>query len=163
MSFLKRLFTSMPAPLSPVEKQILQTIQQGHALTVRWDCGGDECFVYTELDGVEQRANYSNEQDFPMLLDRYLTDLLELPGAGEFSMEGGGRIFQEGQAILLDYQSQAFADASWMDDMSDEQLADMGYTRPNPAVADDSEEAGYPPDPDMSEQYSGQRVLFTLP
>lgn len=153
----------MAVSLSVVENQIIHTIQQGHALAVRWNCGGDESFVYTELNGAEQRADYSNEHDFPMLLDYYLTDLLELPSAGEFSLEGGGRIFQEGREVLIDYQSRAFADVSWIDEMSDEELADIGYTRPAPAEADDNEGASYPPDPNMSDQYSGRRVLFTLP
>lgn len=163
-NFLKK---RMQQPRLPAETELLSTLQAGHQLTVRWDCGGDESFVYTQLDGEELEANYSRSNDLPSLLDQYLTERLELPGAGEFSMEGTGRIFQEGQEVVIEYQSQAFADTSWMDDMSDEELTAIGYTRPVPAAehADDNEEEypSYPPDPEMSDAYSGRLVLFTLP
>ena len=150
-------------PLKPIESQILTVLQAGRALTVRWDCGGDESFVYTEVDGAEQPFDFQNQTtDFAFGMDRYLTDLLELPSAGEFEMRGTGRIFQEGAAVVIDYQSEAFADDSWMADLSDEQLEEMGYTRPappDPAAADD---VSYPPDPSMSDEYSGRRVLFQV-
>lgn len=187
----------MASTYSLVENQITQLLQQGQLLTVRWDCGGDESFVTAELNGVEQPANYGDEQDFYVLLDRYITELLDLPDAGEFSMQGTGRIFQEGQEVILDYQSRATTywdndDDSWKDEFTAEQLADMGVSpresdsTPTAALAatdsypsanegdavpkptgladeadDDELEGTY--DPDMSDDYSGRRVLFTLP
>lgn len=154
------------AELLPVQQQIAALLQAGHTLTVRWDCGGDESWVYTSLNGQELDSDYGNDNDLAYLLDRYLTDLLDLPDAGDFSMKGTGRIFQDGQAVLIECESTAFADTSWMDEMSDEELADIGYTRPEPAEgANDEAEANdsYSPDPEMSNAYTGSRVLFTLP
>jgi hypothetical protein len=186
----------MASDYSLVENQLAQLLQQGQVLSVRWDCGGDESFVTAELNGIEQVANYGDEQDFYVLLDRYITELLDLPDVGEFSMQGTGRIFQEGQEVILEYQSRATTywdddDDSWKDEFTAEQLADMGLTpresdsTPTDASAatksslltnkgeavsdpasladeadDDEPEGTY--DPDMSEDYSGRRVLFTL-
>ena len=186
----------MDTDYSQVENQIAQLLQQGQVLTVGWDCGGDESFVTAELNGVEQPANYGDAQDFYVLLDRYITELLDLPDVGEFNMHGTGRIFLDGKQVILEYQSRATTywdndDDSWKDEFTAEQLADMGVspreTNPLPADAsavesspltseettlpdpnsladedseDDEPEGTY--DPDMSEDYSGRRVLFTL-
>ena len=150
--------------LKPLETRMLALLQAGRTLTVRWDCGNDESFVYTAVDGVEQSFNYNAPGDLAAEMDPYLTDLLELPAAGEFDMHGTGRIFLDGPDVVLEYQSEAFTDDSWMQEMSDEQLDEMGYTRPappDPATADD-EDISYPPDPDMSADYSGRRVLFQV-
>lgn len=177
------------AELLPVEQQIAQTLQAGHALSVRWDCGGDESFVYTQLDGQEIRADYGNSNDLAYLLDQYLTDLLQLPDAGEFAMEGTGRIFREGPAVLIEYQSRAMV--YWEDfGLTDEELRELGVELPDrPALPTDSEAPalGTAPtgaeesqeeadkigeeeeedagtfDQDMSDEYSGRRVLFMLP
>lgn len=153
----------MATSLSTAEQKIAETLQAGHTLTVRWDCGGDESWVYTELDGQELETVYENENNLAYLLDRYLTELLELPDAGDFHMQGTGRIFQEGPAVVIAYQSE-FSDA---DDelLTDEELREMGLdpdewraeaaTQPDDKPsATDLEEAGA--------YYSGQRVLFTL-
>ena len=153
--FLKK---RMPGSLTPVEQHIAHTLQAGHALTVRWDCGGDESFVYTAVDGQELDADYGNDQDLAYLLDGYLTEQLNLPSAGDFSMRGNGRIFQEGQEVIIDYQSESWADSSWMDDLSDEELVEIGCTRPVPTDEQESEEPAYETDAD----YSGRLVLFTL-
>ena len=118
---------------SLVENQIAQLLRQGQVLTVRWDCGGDESFVTTEVDGLEQEADYGDKQNFAVLLDRYITETLNLPDVGEFSMQGTGRIFQEGQEVVLDYESRATTywdddDDSWKDEFTAEQLADMGLS-----------------------------------
>ncbi|MDQ2770489.1 MAG: hypothetical protein M3Y54_08320 [Bacteroidota bacterium] len=144
------------------EIEIAKTLQAGHRLTVRWDCGGDESFVYTRLNDQELQTDYEAENDLSFLLDQYLTDRLELPGVGEFSMEGTGRIFLEGADVVIDYQSEAFSDDSWMVEMSDAQLAEMGLTRPEPPSPDAEESNNYPPDEGMSEQYTGRMVLFQV-
>ena len=153
--FLKKL---MSGSLSPVEQQIAQTLQAGHTLTVRWDCGGDESFVYTAIDGQELDTDYGNDQNLAYLLDGYLTERLNLPDAGDFSMRGVGRIFQENQEVIIDYQSEWWADDSWMDDLSDEELAEIGCTRPAPADENKNEEPAY----ESAAEYSGRLVLFTL-
>lgn len=172
-------------PYQPIELQILALLQAKRAITVRWDCGGDESFVYTALDGVEQQANYNVPGDFAQGMDYYLTDLLGLPSVGEFEMDGTGRIFQEGSEVVIDYQSQAttyWDDESddWMEDFSDEQLAEMGYERTmtDEQLADYTAEkptgGSQPPttepageqereiDPEMSAEYTGRLVLFRV-
>ena len=107
-----------------------------------------------------------------MLLDRYLTDLLQLPDAGEFQMQGTGRIYQEGAAVLIEYQSRAWV--YWEDfGLTDEELRELGVELPAPPTAPTEAappEAAEAPgehgdnfDQDMSDEYSGRRVLFTLP
>ncbi|UOQ52877.1 hypothetical protein [Hymenobacter cellulosivorans] len=171
----------MPSTLKPLELQILSILQSGQTLTVRWDCGGDEGFVYTEVNGQEQEFNYEAPNDLAYGMERYLAGLLELPSAGEFQMSGTGRIFQQGPEVILDYESKAYSyeDDSWMEGFSDEDLADMGYTRPTPKEADETEpgaeaeteteteteteddDAEYL-DQEMSDEYSGRRVLFRV-
>ncbi|MGI4741037.1 MAG: hypothetical protein ACRYG7_38200 [Janthinobacterium lividum] len=148
----------MSSSLTPVEQQIAHTLQAGHTLTVRWDCGGDESFVYTAVDDQELDTDYRNDQDLAYLLDGYLTEQLNLPSAGDFSMRGTGRILQEGQEVVINYQSESWADSSWMDDLNDEELAEIGCTRPAPTDEPESEEPAYEFDAD----YSGRLVLFTL-
>ncbi|MGI4869926.1 MAG: hypothetical protein ACRYFX_01975 [Janthinobacterium lividum] len=147
--------------IQALEPQVRTLLENGHTLTVRWDCGGDESFVYTQLDGQELPAVYDNTPNLARLLDQYLTERLDLPSAGEFSMQGTGRIFQEGAEVVIEYESRATGDNSWMEDLSDEELAEMGYTRPVPAEGDEDDDAStYPPDEEMSAEYTGRQVLF---
>lgn len=184
----------LDGPLSAIQTQLVHLLKAGHKLSVRWDCGGDESFVYTKIDDSELKANYSSDNDLSVLMDEYITELLDLPAAGEFSMQGDGRIFQEGKEIIIDYKSRATTywddDDSWKDYLSDEQLADIGVSprekEPLPtevsnsiesqpltsevdtpidsvASGDEEDEQGGTYDPDMSDDYSGRRILFTLP
>lgn len=149
------------ADLLPVQQQIADLLQAGRTLTVHWDCGGDESFVTTEIDGEEVRANYEDDADFPQLLDRYLTELLDLPDAGDFHMEGDGRIFREEADVVIDYQS-VFTDVG-TDLLTDEEWREMGLdpaewqSKAKEPTAE-GESAELQPDP----SYSGRRVLFTL-
>ena len=36
-----------------LKTELTALLQAGHALTVRWDCGGDQSFVTTEIDGQQ--------------------------------------------------------------------------------------------------------------
>lgn len=151
------------AELLPVQQQIANLLQAGHTLTVRWDCGGDESFVYTELDGQEVRADYNNDADFPFLLDRYLTELLELPDAGDFQMEGTGRIFRESDEVIIDYQSVFTDDGS--DLLTDEEWREIGIDPAewrSEATTAGAEGATATTDPQPDPYFSGRRVLFTL-
>jgi hypothetical protein len=146
-----------------VENQIAHLLQQGQVLTVRWDCGGDESFVTTEVDGVEQEADYGDKQNFAVLLDRYITETLNLPDVGEFSMQGTGRIFQEGQDIILDYESRATTywdddDDSWKDEFTAEQLADMGLSPRESAPLPAGELAASESQPLTSEEATGREA-----
>lgn len=164
--------------LTSVQQQLANLLQAGHTLTVRWDCGGDESFVTTEVDGQVVDADFENETDFAFSLDRYLTELLELPDAGEFQMQGTGRIYQQGSDVLIEYQSRA--EVYWEDfGLSDEELRELGVELParpaegapptttsagpnGEAHADEENESKPTYDPDMSAAFSGQRVLFSL-
>lgn len=165
----------MPRPLQPIQLQILSILQSGQELTVRWDCGGDESFVYTAVNGEEQVFDYATPGNLAYGMELYLTSLLELPSAGEFEMSGTGRFFQEGTSVLLEYQSAAYVyeDDSWLEAFTDEELADMGYERPEPADSEEekkedseneeeAEEGAQKPDKKMSAEYSGRRVLFSV-
>ena len=149
------------AELLPVQQQIADLLQAGHTLAVRWDCGGDESFVYTEVDGQEIRADYGNDADLAYLLDRYLTELLELPDAGDFQMEGTGRIFREGPEVIIEYQSVFTDDGS--DLLTDEEWREIGI---DPAEwrteATNTGAEGATTELQPDPYFSGRRVLFTL-
>ncbi|MBX0290818.1 hypothetical protein K3G63_10235 [Hymenobacter sp. HSC-4F20] len=148
---------------------LVQLLQAGHTVTVRWDCGGDESFVYTSVDNQELESQYSETNDFPYGLEHYLTEQLDLPSAGDFSMSGSGRFFLEGQAVGLDYQSTATVyedelDEDFYEQFTDEELRNMGLERPDPAAQKPQEAAPTTPevDEEMSAEYSGRRVLFQV-
>jgi hypothetical protein len=127
---------------------------------VRWDCGGDESFVTAEINGVEQEANYRDAQNFAVLLDRYITETLDLPDVGEFSMQGTGRIFQEGQEVILNYESRATTywdddDDSWKDEFTAEQLADIGLSPRESAPPSADESAATESQPLTSQDATG--------
>lgn len=149
------------AELLPVQQQIADLLQAGHTLAVHWDCGGDESFVTTEVDGAEVRADYGNDADFAMLLDRYLTELLDLPDAGDFHMEGDGRIFREEASVVIEYESVFTDDGS--DLMTAEEWREMGLD-PAELLSKAKEPAaeGEPAESQSDPFYSGRRVLFTL-
>lgn len=159
------------------KRRLFELLQTGHRVTVHWDCGGDESFVYTSIDGQEQESTYE-AGDFAYEVEQLLTEELELPGVGEFSMTGDGHFFLEGRGVGLDYQSTAevYDDEltdDFYDDFTDEQLAEMGLERPAPKAdapeaAAPVEAAAEPSAADeesswMSEEYSGRRILFELP
>lgn len=149
------------AELLPVQKQIADLLQAGHTLAVHWDCGGDESFVTTEVDGAEVRADYDNDADFAMLLDRYLTELLDLPDAGDFHMEGNGRIFREEASVVIEYESVFTDDGS--DLMTADEWREMGLD-PAELLSEAKEPAaeGETTESQSDPFYSGRRVLFTL-
>lgn len=161
--------------LQPIEQQITDLLQAGQVLLVSWHCGGDESFVNTSLDGQQLTFDYADANDLPTLLDHYLTDRLGLPSVGEFDMEGNGRIFRDGQAIVIEYQSVAntYWDEDWKDEFTDDELLAMDVELPDRSAADSStpasdsksdapEEQKDTYDPDMSAEYSGRQVLFSL-
>ena len=157
----------------PTQQRLFELLQAGHAVTVHWDCGGDEAFVYTSIDGQQQESSYE-PGDFAYDVECLLAEELELPSAGEFSMEGDGQFYLEGRGVGLNYKSEAQVyedelDDEFYDDFTDEQLAEMGLERPAPkaetdAAPEEPAEAESPSDQDiwMSEEYSGRRILFEI-
>ncbi|MGI4762141.1 MAG: hypothetical protein ACRYF0_15645 [Janthinobacterium lividum] len=130
--------------------RVLSLLQAGHALAVRWDCGNDESILFIDLDGAELACDYTVPNDLAVSLSNYVLDLLELPGIGAFELRGGGRIVLENGKIVLHYQSE-FVDyeGEWVDALSEEQEAALN-----------ADTATAPIDPELSEEYSGQQVLF---
>lgn len=149
------------ADLLPIQHQLAGLLQAGHMLTVHWNCDGDESFVTTKVDGEEVRADYGNDADFAMLLDRYLTELLDLPDAGDFHMKGNGRIFREEASVVIEYESVFTDDGS--DLLTAEEWREMGL---DPAewqtAAKEPAAEGEPAESPSDPTYSGRRVLFTL-
>ena len=140
--------------------------------------------MVSSLDGQQLAFNYADANNLPTLLDHYLTDRLGLPSVGEFDMEGSGRIFRDGQDVMIDYQSVAntYWDEDWKDEFTDEELVAMGVELPDRTATEavtpvsedksdnseevedaaDSEDSKSTYDPDMSAEYSGRQVLFSL-
>jgi hypothetical protein len=158
------------ADLTPVQQQLAALLTTNHLLTVRWDCGGDQSFVTTEIDGQEAAADYHDPTNLPVLLDQYLTDLLELPEVGDFEMQGRGRIFLDGATVLLDYQSDYRDYNDPNDYLSAEEWRELGvepFAQPaaeeTPKAQEETPNASTTTfDQDMSADYSGRRVLFQL-
>ena len=163
--------------LTQTKQHLGQLLRAGHTITVRWDCGGDESFVYTSVDDQELESAYSEVNDFPYDLERYLTEELDLPDAGEFSMSGSGQFFLTGNAVGLEYRSEAKSyydddelDPQFYEQFTDEELLGMGLVRPEPIVEEplpaqakaEDEEPAAQIDEEMSAEYSGRRILFEL-
>jgi hypothetical protein len=157
------------------KQRLFELLQAGHKVTIHWDCGGDEAFVYPSIDGEALKGTY-RPGDFAHEVSWLVAEALELPSAGEFSMTGDGEFFLEGRSVGLSYQSEAEVYEDELDDefyagFTDEQLAEMGLERPAPKddaepAADESSEEEEPrseQDEEMSQEYSGRRILFELP
>ena len=85
-----------------VKNWLLKNLNEGKKITVKWDCGGDEAFVYPSIDGVE--IDYQDEihEEFEF----FLIEKLEIPDAGEFSLEGKGVIFIEDGNIVIEHSAE---------------------------------------------------------
>jgi hypothetical protein len=182
----------MPLNYSSLPGQLTALLQAGHAITVRWDCGSDDHMVTILLDGVAQHFDFGEGYDWwrfaepeeyeqylsrvtnmPLLLSAFLAEHLGLPSVGEFHMQGGGEVFLEGRNIILDFQSDATSwDGGWAPDdwlpeyyLSLEELTELFPERLTELMAWGGmvrQPASYP-DPQMSADYSGREILFTLP
>lgn len=149
------------------KQRLFELLQAGHVVTVHWDCGGDESFVTTHIDGQEA------PHDLLLEVDRLVTEALNLPDAGEFNMEGDGTFYLEGRGVGLDYKSDATVylddydlDEEFFQQYTDEELLDMGLRRPTPVtipLAPGKEEPEAVRSPGMSDEYTGRSILFELP
>lgn len=118
-----------------LESKIKEVLESGNKLTLRWDCGGDEAIISSFINGTPM--DYQDE--LAEELDLYLINFLELPSAGEFSMEGTGEVIYEDGNIYLICESimHGYADYS-------EEGEDLGWIEVNK----------------KEEAYSGKRKLF---
>ncbi len=161
------------AELTSVQQQLAALLTANHLITVRWDCGGDQSFVTTEIDGQGVATNYHDPTNLPVLLDQYLTDLLELPDVGDFEMQGSGRIFLGEATVFIDYQSTYHDYTDPNEYLSAEEWRALGVDLFAQSAAEELPKAqiteGAPSasvttfDQDMGAEYSGRRVLFHLP
>ena len=181
----------MPLNYDSLPAQLLALLQAGRQITVRWDCGSDDHIVTAYLDGVEQGFDWDEDYylwrfapqeeyeqylsrltNFPLLLSGFLAEHLGLPSVGEFQMQGGGEIFLEGRVIMLDFQSDATSwDDGWEIDsqlpeyyLSTDELTELFPERliEMAAWGGMARQPASHPDPQMTADYSGREVLFTL-
>lgn len=89
-------------PQQEIKKWLLGHLNANREVTVRWDCGGDEAFVYPAIDGEDVDSSDKIHQEF----EQFLIDALDIPDAGEFEMQGEGTIFLEDGEILIEYTTE---------------------------------------------------------
>ena len=87
--------------MNELKEEIIHLVKEGKVITLKWDCGGDEVHVQIYLDGKE--IDYT--KSIFEALDIHVLNHLNLPDAGEFSMEGGGTIIEEDGKIYIEYES----------------------------------------------------------
>lgn len=128
--------------------QLEDLIEEGKKITVSWDCGGDEAFAYTHIDG--QQLVFGDPLGEAM--DMYLINRLDLPSAGEFSLKGKGTIELNDEELWITYASESEFHFEWDEEMIEE------YKKYNDGEAPPllNEEEGMTPDSD----YSGSVLLF---
>jgi hypothetical protein len=83
-----------------IKKYLTDKLAEGKNLTARWDCGGDEAFVHFFENGVAIDDDEISEE-----LELLIINQLNLPDAGEFVMEGEGRIFFQDNKLIIEYKS----------------------------------------------------------
>lgn len=184
VSYLR--YPNMPLTYDSLPTQLLALVQAGHQVTVRWDCGGDDNFVTTLVDGVVQEhdlgAGYydwivfehldveeflSRITNLAVLLNGFLTEFLGLPSVGEFTMRGDGTIFLDGSDLVIEYQSHVSSwdeePVEWLPEyyLSLAELADLFPERLGVALGA-PESSIRQADSAMSASYSGRDILFHL-
>ena len=84
-----------------LKKAVFEELKKGKEITVEWNCGGDEAILSVHWE--EEEISYGDA--FAEDIDIYLSIKLNLPDAGEFSMEGGGKLIAENDDVFLVYES----------------------------------------------------------
>ena len=87
-----------------IEEEIRKILIQGGKLVYSWDCGGDEALVTFSGDTKAKEILDKNEL-LNDSIEVYLMNLLNLPDAGEFAMEGRGNFFIVDKEIIFTYES----------------------------------------------------------
>lgn len=75
----------------------------GKKITFRWDCGNDEALIYMSVDGKEIDYKDPYYDGLFISFDEYLCEYLDLPSAGEFSLEGLASIEKRDDGIYIVY------------------------------------------------------------
>lgn len=97
--------------ITDMKQRILTLLNDGKEILVRWDCGGDERFLYVFIDG--ERLDY--EDKFAIGLERLVINLLDLHSTGEPHIDGEGRLSLENGAIMLEHSSRYYEE-DWDDE-----------------------------------------------
>lgn len=89
--------TQQSKTMNNLEDKIYTLLESGKKITLRWDCGGDEALIYSFIDGKE----VDFKDPLFLELDMLILNTIDLPSAGEFSMDGTGEIILETGKIYL--------------------------------------------------------------
>ena len=85
-----------------IKSEIMSLLNSGKEIDIKWDCGGDEAILSFFIN--DKQISYDNK--LVEMLDIYLINHLALPSAGEFAMEGGGKIILENNQVFIEYYSE---------------------------------------------------------
>lgn len=88
----------MVAAEKRIKGWVTASLKDKGSLLFSWESGNDEAFV-TFQDTTE-----SNRDDFQDL-EEYIIDKLDIPDAGEFQMNGRGKIYIENNLVRAEYSS----------------------------------------------------------
>jgi hypothetical protein len=88
-----------------IKEWLLSNLKANRKITVRWDCGGDEAFVYPSIDGEEVDSMDTIHE----LFEHFLIEKLNIPDAGEFTLTGKGTIFIEADKIIIEHSAEGEA------------------------------------------------------
>ncbi len=160
-----------------IKETLLQYLDAGKKVTLTWDCGSDEAFVQTSIDGKELSSFVDGEYqqyEFPALLEHFIITELALPSAGEFSLEGKGEIRKENNQLVIVYEAVnlSYEDYQYFED-EDDSTENKNTIQEDQKKEDDNEDkdTDYEEEynsqyvnasPEEYAEYSGKKVLFTL-
>lgn len=124
-----------------LKNKIKEILDSGKEIKLEWECGGDEALLYIIVNDKPISNDYP-PSDLEVFgeLEIYLMNFLNLPDAGEFSLQGGGKIIEENSNIYLIYESMM----SYYEDADEE-----------------SDINSMPDEPEIDEEFSGKKELFT--
>ncbi|MFK7799163.1 MAG: hypothetical protein AB8E82_17055 [Aureispira sp.] len=125
-------------------------IKAGQQLTVSWDCGSDEAFAYLHIDG--EKIPWSNP--IADAMDLFLINRLELPSAGDFSLQGKGTLELHEGKLWLVYASES---EFYLEEEDYNYMVEaMKKHNPDQEIPPFEENKGMQPDA----EYSGRVELF---
>lgn len=84
--------------LAAVESWLAEVVRKHGPLNFHWESGGDEAFVTLENFGETENEKIHS-------LEEYLILKLDIPDAGEFEMNGEGKLYLKNGAVWAFYQS----------------------------------------------------------
>ena len=127
-----------------LKQKIKDILATGKRIKLEWECGGDEAFLYILIDDKQiTYKDITDDLEGLIELEIYLMNFLNLPDAGEFSLQGGGKIIEENDNLYLVCEST------------------MSYYEEYDEDSDKNSEPNNPaPAPEIDEEFSGKKELF---